>query len=947
LSAVAGSVVVAIKAVDEASSVFDKIQTNMGLLGGALSNLTGPLGGVGNILSGFAAGGVIGGGIAALGTIGGALQGAIKDAGDSERIMTALGTAITNAGGDWDALKGHVADVLEGMTKVSKFSDEDLAESLRTLVTAGMPVEEAIKALGTAMDTAVGSGQPLNTVSQDIAKAFGGQDSALTRLVPGLKDMVDQLGPGATDGDKFAAAMDGLNEKFSGQAAADAETYAGTQERLKNAMGELGEKVGNILTPALTSLTNDALIPAVDSLGKGIDAVSSWITEVGKMPEVQGTIDSINEAFGSFTKYLSDTWDSVKNDFGPALDELSKAFGDMSDAMQPLWDAFSEIIQAMGGAGGDVNPLKMLLEGVVVVIKGLAKVIELAVPIVKGFADGFKAAADLIAPSLKTISDAIGAFIKTITDAFQGFYDWLVGKSLWQDLWSGLSTVATNAITGLLSSISTTLFDPLKTGFQTTVDSLKEIFGGVTDAITKPISDIVGKIQEEFPNISKVITAGTDVLKGDWVGGLKKLADAAPGAFTEIGSSIQKAIGDVSGVLSKSITDALSGAHQAFTQWVSSLGAEDPFRGLLEAASNAVDQVGTTMGNIPGQFTGVTKAVTGAVGDIAKSLTTGTNNWTTPIENWVDWLIGHSIWPEAWDAVTRLTAEKTTAVTQVIRKELLNWSLAFQETMQDIDTTLSIGFAQIITIIQGSMAYVSGLLTEGFASTADAVTTLVAAVTQQIDSTLQDWEALVASVSKNTGLMKGAIDDLWSWLIPFWRTSVDTIVTNTQTKFDEIADKIQQTANTMQLAWSSTLSTMVFKTRTAFDQMVNDISSRVDAIIARLRAAQAEVSGHSIWPDMLEQMVSQTHDAMAAIQDEFSQGFQSPGGIIPTIQSAAPAVESAVPGSPNTPAVQGQVERQAVTVPVNVYLDGQQIQCFLERRLVETINRDAGRSRRA
>jgi len=37
---------------------------------------------------------------------------------------------------------------------------------------------------------------------------------------------------------------------------------------------------------------------------------------------------------------------------------------------------------------------------------------------------------------------------------------------------------------------------------------------------------------------------------------------------------------------------------------------------------------------------------------------------------------------------------------------------------------------------------------------------------------------------------------------------------------------------------------------------------------------------------------------------------------------------------------------QAITVPIHVYLDGQQIQAFLEQRLVENIIRDAGRAKR-
>ena len=37
---------------------------------------------------------------------------------------------------------------------------------------------------------------------------------------------------------------------------------------------------------------------------------------------------------------------------------------------------------------------------------------------------------------------------------------------------------------------------------------------------------------------------------------------------------------------------------------------------------------------------------------------------------------------------------------------------------------------------------------------------------------------------------------------------------------------------------------------------------------------------------------------------------------------------------------------QTITLPVNVYLDGQQIQSFLEKRIVDTLIQHAGRSKR-
>jgi hypothetical protein len=450
---------------------------------------------------------------------------------------------------------------------------------------------------------------------------------------------------------------------------------------MKNAMGELGEKVGGILTPALTTMSG-ALIPIVDALGKGIDAVGGWITAVGKMPEVQGAIDSVNTAFSGFIGYLGDTWDSVKNDFGPALDELSKTFGLMGDALKPLWDAFSEIIKAMGGSGDDVNPLKILLEGVVLVIKGLAEVIKLAVPIVKGFAEGFKTAADLIAPPLKTISDAVGGFIKLLTDAFQGFYDFLVGHSLWQDLW----------------------------------DAVVKVAGGVGTAL------------------ATVVKAAFDLLVGEG--------------------------------------------------------------GVIPLAMTAVSTI----------------------------LSTG-------------------------------------------------FDLAFQ-TIQGI---VQLGVNALIGILQPLL--------------------------DKLGQGQQTWTDLSNAVTKNIADMKG--------------------------KMDELLAKVNSVSGSMISTWKTTVDTMKTDTKTAFDQMVSDISADVDAIIAKLKWAQGQITTHSIWPDMLGSMVDQTKDAMRSITGQFDELLSMPGEFTPEIAANLRGSRGEGAG------VAGPLSFSAeIPLTSTIMIDGEQIQTIIQRNAV-------------
>jgi phage-related protein len=718
MSSVAGSVVVAIKAVDEASSVFEKIQASMGILGASLSQLGGGFQSAGSIVSGFAGGGVMGAAAAGIGELIKGLQWSTQEAAASEQAWVNLQAAIGATGPAWDGIRAQVDQFASSLQKMTVFSDEEVLGAIQRLTTYGMNYKDAMDAVQTAVDLAAAKHLDLQTATDLVGKAFSGNATLLQRYGINIDAIKESLGKGASDAEIFTAVVAKLNDQFGGQAAAQAETYAGAQERLKNAVSDLGEKIGGMLLPALAGVT-EGMIPVVDWLGQGIDKVQAWIAAVSQMPEVQAATDALSTAFAGLQKWFGDFVQVAAEELGPALQELWGAFKDLWDALSPIGEAIGEVISALTDGAGSGDILKDILGLVADSIKMVALAIKTAAPYIKMLAEAFKDAAEFITPILVASRDVIGGFIGWLHDTFEAFYNFLVGHSLWEDLWNRLADV---------------------------VRQMGSVLGGI-------------------------VTGIMDIIKG-----------------------------------------------------------------------------------------------------------------------------------------------------------------VFQLGMNAISTILSTGFTLAFATVQGIVS-----------AGAEILKGLIQGVQSVIQGTTKDWSDLVNAVTSNVNAMKDKINEFWNWALGFWTEKLIALVDFSRPKFDDIAAKVQETSNMMQNVWSSALNVMVSRTRSSFDQMLADISSRVDAIISRLRAAQNEISMHSIWPDMLEQMVSQTHDAMAAIQDEFAQGFQSPKGIVPTIQSAAPGLEAATP----TPSLASVTDRQAITVPVYVYLDGQQIQTLMERRLVETLSRDAGRSREA
>lgn len=104
------------------------------------------------------------------------------------------------------------------------------------------------------------------------ARAMGVSTTALNKMLEDGEVMASDFLP------KFAAEM----HKTFGQSAIEATTGATANfNRLQNSIYELNVMVGERLMPTVLSLINDYLIPAVDWIGKNIDALGLLATIVG------------------------------------------------------------------------------------------------------------------------------------------------------------------------------------------------------------------------------------------------------------------------------------------------------------------------------------------------------------------------------------------------------------------------------------------------------------------------------------------------------------------------------------------------------------------------------------------------------------------------------------------------------------------------------------------
>ena len=201
---------------------------------------------------------------AAVAGLGLTLVGATKAAMEDQAEQVQLALALQNVTGATDAQVKASEDMISKMSLASGVADSELRPALASLVRGTKDIEEANRALALAQDISAGSGKDLATVSDALAKAYGGNMKGLQALSPEIKAMIK-------DGASLEDVMNVLGGSFGGASEAAANTAQGGMKRLGIALAETKESIGA------------ALIPIVEALMPHLIAFGAWAQENTKV----------------------------------------------------------------------------------------------------------------------------------------------------------------------------------------------------------------------------------------------------------------------------------------------------------------------------------------------------------------------------------------------------------------------------------------------------------------------------------------------------------------------------------------------------------------------------------------------------------------------------------------------------------------------------------------
>jgi hypothetical protein len=272
---------------------------------------------------------------------------AVKAAADDEVSQEKLRINLANTAKIYDTtVIESIETFIEKMQFATGFSDVDLRDALGRLNVSTKDVSDSQDILNVAMDTARGTGKPLGTIVEVLAKAYDGNYTPLKKM--GIK-----LDENTISTKNFQGVTETLTDLFGGQAATYADTYQGKLDIVNERFSELKESAGAKLLDPLKKL-----LEVVDDVAQGFsgDKKDSGLSgKVGMLQRELGAEDSGGYNLGESLKELADAFgklfDAVNNDKDSdgTLNALATALTNVANGINAVADAYRKA-KGLGGS---------------------------------------------------------------------------------------------------------------------------------------------------------------------------------------------------------------------------------------------------------------------------------------------------------------------------------------------------------------------------------------------------------------------------------------------------------------------------------------------------------------------------------------------------------------------------------------------------------------------
>jgi hypothetical protein len=184
-----------------------------------------------------------------------------------ENAVNSLNVALANSGKYSKATSDEFVEFAEQLQRTSKFSNDAIIQNAALIQSLGHLDEDGLKrATQAAVDLAAGLGRDLPEASELVAKAAAGNVTALGKLGISIEK-------GRNNAETFAAALKAIEERFSGSASAQVNTYSGAVSQASHSFEDLTKQVGDLL------VKNPVVIETIKAAANIFDELTDSLSE--------------------------------------------------------------------------------------------------------------------------------------------------------------------------------------------------------------------------------------------------------------------------------------------------------------------------------------------------------------------------------------------------------------------------------------------------------------------------------------------------------------------------------------------------------------------------------------------------------------------------------------------------------------------------------------------
>lgn len=175
----------------------------------------------------------------------------VDAAAEQQKQEVMLAEAMKHAGTFTEEAYQHALKYAQSLQQMTVYGDEAILGVQRMLVNFGAEGEVLDQLTKATLDLAAAKGMDLKAAADLVAKTLGSSTNALSRygiVVEGA----------ANSTERAQMIVQNIAKVFGGTAQAEAQTFAGRMQQLKNVVGDLKESLGEVLLPILTNFAQKA-----------------------------------------------------------------------------------------------------------------------------------------------------------------------------------------------------------------------------------------------------------------------------------------------------------------------------------------------------------------------------------------------------------------------------------------------------------------------------------------------------------------------------------------------------------------------------------------------------------------------------------------------------------------------------------------------------------------